>query len=147
MSGRRRGPGFGAPRQHPSEGRGLTALVACSNQKSGEPSEREEAHGARCMLGGGSCQLATRASLMPASHSPGKDIVCKLMRQRGRRGWRGWGSRRRRRKLETQGGCRTVRAIGRSRETASVREQEQPSTLDLFCLPVGLSHGTAADVC
>ena len=70
---RRRGPGFGAPRQHPSEGRGLTALVACSNQKSGEPSEREEARGARCMLGGGSCQLATRASLMPASHSPGEE--------------------------------------------------------------------------
>ena len=70
---RRRGPGFGAPRQHPSEGRGLTALVACSNQKSGEPSEREEAHGARCTLGGGSCQLATSASLTPASHSPGED--------------------------------------------------------------------------
>ena len=33
-----------------------------------------------------------------------KDIVCKLMRQRGRRGWRGWGLRRRRRKSETQGG-------------------------------------------
>ena len=70
---KRRGPGFGAPRQHPSEGRGLTALVACSNQKSGEPSEREEARGARCVQGGGTCQLATRASLMPARHSPGEE--------------------------------------------------------------------------
>ena len=67
------GAGVWGTRQHPSAGRGLTALVACSNQKSGEPSEREEARGARCMLGGGSCQLATRASLMPASHSPGEE--------------------------------------------------------------------------
>ena len=52
---RRRGPGFGAPRQHLSLGQGLTAVAARSSQKSGEPSEREEAHGARRMMRGGSC--------------------------------------------------------------------------------------------
>ena len=67
---RRRGPGFGAPRQHPSEGRGLTALAAWSSQKSGEPSEREEAPGVRRRMQGGSGWPATRASLTPASHSP-----------------------------------------------------------------------------
>ena len=34
----RRGPGTRAPRQHPSEGRGLTARAAPRSQKSGEPS-------------------------------------------------------------------------------------------------------------
>ena len=43
----RRGPGCGAPRQHPSQRRRLTALAAPSSQKSGEPPEREEARGGR----------------------------------------------------------------------------------------------------
>ena len=71
---RRRGPGFGAPGSTRPRDGGLTALAARSSQKSGEPSRRERRHMERCMLGGGSCQLATRASLMPASHSPGEDI-------------------------------------------------------------------------
>ena len=39
----RRGPGTRAPRQHPSEGRGLTARAAPRSQKSGEPSVRAQA--------------------------------------------------------------------------------------------------------
>ena len=51
-----------------------------------------------------SCQPATALVRTGRRRSSLKDIVCKLMRQRGRRGWRGWGLRRRRRKSETQGG-------------------------------------------